>query len=70
VGDGPRNQEAPRTELSGFSPNVEAIAHYDPDLVVASDDLAGVVDDLTSAEVIAQLTGGVSPLSEREAAIL
>jgi len=38
--------------------------------VVASDDLAGVVDDLTSAEVIAQLTGGVSPLSEREAAIL
>lgn len=43
--------EAPRTELSGFSPNVEAIADYDPDLVVASDDLAGVVDGLTAAKV-------------------
>ncbi|MGI9063299.1 MAG: helical backbone metal receptor [Pseudonocardiaceae bacterium] len=39
--------EAPRTELSGFSPNVEAIAGYDPDLVVTSNDLAGVVDGLS-----------------------
>lgn len=29
--------EAPRTELSGFKPNVEAIAGHDPDLVVISD---------------------------------
>ncbi len=43
--------EAPRTELSGFSPNVEAIAGYDPDLVVASNDLAGVVDGLSRAGV-------------------
>lgn len=43
--------EAPRTELSGFSPNVEAIAGYDPDLVVASNDLAGVVDGLTRTGV-------------------
>lgn len=43
--------EAPRTELSGFSPNVEAIADYDPDLVVASDDLAGVVDGLSAARI-------------------
>jgi iron complex transport system substrate-binding protein len=30
--------EAPRTDLSGFQPNIEAIAGYDPDLVVISYD--------------------------------
>jgi iron complex transport system substrate-binding protein len=30
--------DAPITDLSGFEPNVEAIAGFDPDLVVASDD--------------------------------
>ncbi len=43
--------EAPRTQLSGFSPNVEAIAGYTPDLVVASNDLAGVVDGLRRAGI-------------------
>ncbi len=31
-------EEAPSTDLSGLTPNVEAIAGYDPDLVVASSD--------------------------------
>ena len=31
---------APVTDLSGYTPNVEAIASYDPDLVVASYDRA------------------------------
>ena len=31
-------KQAPRTKLSGFTPNVEAIASYSPDLVVLSDD--------------------------------
>jgi iron complex transport system substrate-binding protein len=35
---------APRTSLSGYTPNVEAIANYDPDLVVISYDPG----DLTS----------------------
>jgi len=37
---------APKTSLSGFTPNVEAIAGYRPDLVVASNDTGGVVDGL------------------------
>jgi iron complex transport system substrate-binding protein len=34
--------EVPTTDLSGFEPNVEAIASYEPDLVVASDDGGGL----------------------------
>ena len=36
----------PRTSLSGYTPNVEAIAGYRPDLVVLSGDANGVVDGL------------------------
>ena len=32
---------APRTKLSGFTPNVEAIAKYKPDLVIISNDSGG-----------------------------
>lgn len=39
-------QEAPRTKLSGFTPSVEAIAGYRPDLVVVSDDLGGILTGL------------------------
>ena len=38
--DYPRN--APKTSLSGFTPNVEAIAAYRPDLVVISYDTKGL----------------------------
>ncbi|GAA3347549.1 ABC transporter substrate-binding protein [Amorphoplanes nipponensis] len=38
--------EAPRTELSGFKPNAEAIAAQNPDLVVVSDDLDKIIDQL------------------------
>ena len=35
--------QAPRTKLSGFTPNVEAIAKYRPDLVVVADDTNHIV---------------------------
>src|SRR5438477_13178266 len=34
---------APKTQLSGFTPNIEAIAAFTPDLVVASEDTARLV---------------------------
>lgn len=43
--------EAPMTELSGFEPNVEAVASYDPDLVVISDDIGDVIVSLEALEI-------------------
>jgi iron complex transport system substrate-binding protein len=42
---------APRTKLSGFQPNVEAIAGYRPDLVVLSDDENEVVAGLSRISI-------------------
>jgi len=41
----------PRTELSGFRPNVEAIAGYRPDLVVVATDANNVVAGLTALRI-------------------
>ncbi|MGH8913999.1 MAG: ABC transporter substrate-binding protein [Acidimicrobiia bacterium] len=41
-------EEAPTTDLSGFEPNVEAVADFDPDLVVVSDDLNDIISALTA----------------------
>ena len=43
--------EAPTTKLSGFEPNVEAIARYDPDLVVTASDAGGVAKGLRALDV-------------------
>jgi iron complex transport system substrate-binding protein len=47
--DHPRN--APKTSLSGFTPNVEAIASYRPDLVVTSYNPRGLVESLTRLRI-------------------
>jgi iron complex transport system substrate-binding protein len=43
--------EAPVTDLSGFEPNVEAIAAFEPDLVVISDDMGNVVAGLEALDI-------------------
>jgi len=43
--------EAPTTDLSGFTPNVEAIVAYDPDLVVAQYDPGDLVAALEGAGI-------------------
>lgn len=55
---------APKTTLSGFKPNVEAIAARDPDLVVASDDTGGLVAGLTRLKVPVLLTPAAKTLDD------
>jgi iron complex transport system substrate-binding protein len=47
--DYPKN--APKTALSGFTPNVEAIASYRPDLVVTSYNPRGLVESLNRLRI-------------------
>jgi iron complex transport system substrate-binding protein len=43
--------DAPVSDLSGFQPNVEAIAGYEPDLVVAAYDPGGLVNGLEKLDI-------------------
>jgi iron complex transport system substrate-binding protein len=42
---------APKSDLSGFKPSAEAIAAKNPDLVVLSDDIDKIVDQLTKLKI-------------------
>jgi len=55
---------APRTSLSGFQPNIEAIAGYRPDLVIASDDINGLVDGLGKLGVAVVLLPAATDLDD------
>jgi iron complex transport system substrate-binding protein len=55
---------APRTSLSGFKPNVEAIAGYRPDLVVVSDDTAGIVGQLAKLQIPTLVEAPASDLDD------
>ena len=53
-------KSAPKTSLSGFTPNVEAIAAYRPDVVVASYDPKGLVSALARLGIPVVLHGAAS----------
>lgn len=44
-------EEAPVTDLSGFTPNAEAVADYSPDLVVIQGDANDLVAQLTALDI-------------------
>jgi iron complex transport system substrate-binding protein len=60
---------APITKLSGFQPNVEAIAGYAPDLVIASEDPGGLARGLASVDVPTLLEPAASGLDDSYAQI-
>ncbi|MBO2451082.1 ABC transporter substrate-binding protein [Actinomadura barringtoniae] len=55
---------APKTKLSGFKPNAEAIIGYKPDLVVLSDDMDGIVKALAKVKVPVLLEPAATKLDE------
>jgi iron complex transport system substrate-binding protein len=60
---------APMTKLSGFQPDVEAIASYRPDLVVASDDTGGIVHGLGSLNIAILIEPAAKNLNDSYAQI-
>lgn len=56
--------EAPRSDLSGFQPNAEAIASYEPDLVVISNDLNQIRDQLGTLKIPVYLAGPAQTLED------
>jgi iron complex transport system substrate-binding protein len=56
--------EAPKTDLSGYTPNVEAIAGYQPDLVVLATDTAGLVAGLQHLGVTTLLLPAANTLDD------
>jgi ABC-type Fe3+-hydroxamate transport system substrate-binding protein len=56
--------DAPVTDLSAFTPNAEAIAAYEPDLVVLSDDMNGIVDALGALHVPTLHLGAAATLED------
>lgn len=61
--------DAPVTDLSGFEPNVEAIAEYEPDLVVLSDDRNDVISALQAVDVPALVLPAAAVLDDTYAQI-
>ncbi|GAA0555991.1 ABC transporter substrate-binding protein [Actinomadura livida] len=55
---------APKTKLSGFKPNAEAVIEYKPDLVVVSDDLNGIVKALEKVKIPVLLEPAANNLDE------
>jgi iron complex transport system substrate-binding protein len=56
--------DAPKTKLSAFQPNVEAVAGYTPDLVVAAEDIGGLVAGLTALHVPVLLEPAATKLDD------
>lgn len=56
--------DAPRTDLSGFTPNLEAVVKYDPDLVTVTNDLGNIVAGLKTAKVPVMVLPAASTIDD------
>ncbi|PWV52834.1 ABC transporter substrate-binding protein [Nocardiopsis sp. L17-MgMaSL7] len=56
--------EAPTTDLSGFTPNVEAISEYDPDLVILADSAVDTADQLGAVDIPTLVLPGAADLED------
>ncbi|MGC4804877.1 ABC transporter substrate-binding protein [Micromonospora sp. DT233] len=56
--------EAPKSDLSSFQPNAEAIAGRNPDLVVVSDDMNKIVSQLTALKIPVLRTPAATTLED------
>ncbi|QVJ00996.1 ABC transporter substrate-binding protein [Nocardiopsis eucommiae] len=56
--------EAPTTDLSGFTPNVEAISEYDPDLVILADSAVDTADQLGAVDIPTLVLPGATGLED------
>jgi iron complex transport system substrate-binding protein len=56
--------DAPKTDLSGYQPNAEAVAAKDPDLVVLSDDRNKIVDQLGALKIPVYVTPAAQTLDD------
>lgn len=61
--------EAPISDLSGYQPNIEAIAGYEPDLVIASDDLGDLVASLEKLSIPVLLQPAATSIEDTYAQI-
>ena len=61
--------DVPKSNLSSYKPNAEAIAAKDPDLVVLSNDLNKIVDQLTALKIPVFLTPAATDLEQTYAEI-
>jgi iron complex transport system substrate-binding protein len=61
--------QAPKTKLSGFTPNAEAIAAYNPDLVVLSTDAKGIVAQLGKLNIPTYLATDAKTIDDTYAQI-